>query len=456
MTVARRLIPDRRLRTEASGSILLGGHPFRVLKLSPSGAAAVRRLFADSTTDEAPPEREAALATRLLDSGMAHPAPRPAARTCHVVIPFRGPIDELTATLGQVRAQGAASITVVDDGNATPVRLDDGITVLRHDEGRGPAAARNTGWEHVVSSERVDPDDLVVFVDAGVTVEDGVLDALGGHFADPSVGAAAPRVTTTSGPSIIDRYEAIHSPLDLGGDPSSVGPDRPITYVPTACLAVRASLVTELGGFDEGLRYGEDVDFVWRLSGVASVRYDPSIHVHHPARPTLPGFVEQRLRYASAAAALASRHPGKAQTWKANLLGVAGVAITWTGHPLIGLGVGFLPAHHLSRRLSSTATPLATSIRLLALGQGWAMRSFAENMARSWFVPAALVATRSPLARPARRWIIAGWARRLTTTTDPILVALGVIDDVAYGCGVFLGAWRQRSLRALLPEIRRW
>jgi mycofactocin system glycosyltransferase len=443
--------------------VLLGGHPFRVLKLSPTGATTVRRWFAaaadpansDDPGDELTSERAEVLAMRLLEAGMVHPEPSPSTTPCHVVIPFRGRMSELATTLAGVRAQRPNSITVVDDGNTEPVQIDD-VTVVRHARQRGPAAARNTGWRHVVSTGSLDPDDVVLFVDAGVVIEDGVLAVLAGHLSDPSVGAAGPRVTTVPGRSAIERYETLHSPLDLGTDPSPVGPGRPVTYVPTACLAVRASLVSTLGGFDESLRFGEDVDFVWRSSEVATVRYDPSLEVHHPARPTLATFVQQRLQYASAAASLTARHGDVTQTWQTSVLGLTGVALTWMGRPAVGFAVGLLPLRVLTERLSATATPLPTSVRLLSLGQSWALRSFAENMARSWVVPAALLAVRSPVARATRWWMLAGWSRRLTTSTDPAVLALGVVDDVAYGCGIALGAWRQRSVRVLWPTIRRW
>ena len=46
-----------------------------------------------------------------------------------------------------------------------------------------------------------------------------------------------------------------------------------VPYVPSAALIVR----TELARFDEALRYGEDVDLVWRLHDAGHrVIYDPT------------------------------------------------------------------------------------------------------------------------------------------------------------------------------------
>ena len=439
------------------------------MTLSAAGAAVVKRWFdAASPAKETltPSPAEEALAGRLVEAGMAHPLPAVSTGPVHVVIPFHGDHRDLAATVAGVRSQRPASITVVDDGNPSPPSLPTDVVIVRHGTSGGPAAARNTGWRRLVADGLIadrsavddaapdDTDDVIVFIDAGVTTGADDLQRLAGHLGDESVGAAAPRVATEPGPALIDRYEAHFSPLDLGPDPSPVGLGRRVTYVPTACLAVRASQVVDLDGFDDQLRFGEDVDFIWRLVDRASVRYDPSVIVRHGARVGLRAFARQRVQYASAAAPLAARHADAVHPWRSNLLGAAGVALASLGHPFVALGVGLLPVGDLRDKLDTTVTPTATAIRLLAIGHGWSLRSFAETAARSWIVFALPLAVRS---RVARRWIVAGWARRALTTTDPALLALGVIDDVAYGTGVGLGAWRQRSIRALVPAItRRW
>jgi mycofactocin system glycosyltransferase len=444
------LVPDRRLRTERDGKLLLGGHPFRVMTLSPTGASSVRSWFAGRKPSGS---AETDLAMRLVESGMAHPHVEPTAVNFHVVIPFRGRMDELQATLSDL---DVASITVVDDGSDPPLPPIDGVEILRHAASRGPAAARNTGWRHVV--ERVpDPDDIVIlFLDGDVRVTAGALELLAGHFHDATVAAAAPRVMSTTGSSTLARYEMLFSPLDLGADPSLVGSNRLITYVPSACLAVRASALIEYDGFDEYFRYGEDVDFVWRVAGNHQVRYEPRAVVHHHPRASIGAFAEQRFRYATAAAPLASKHPASSAPWQPSVVGAAGIGASLLGHSAIGAAIGFLPVRSVSERLGGTATPVPTAIRLLALGHGWAARSFAENTGRSWFVVSAVMLAKPSFRRRVLGWLLAGWLRRITATRSPALVALGVLDDVAYGVGTAAGAWRERSLRAIRPRINSW
>ena len=80
---------------------------------------------------------------------------------------------------------------------------------------------------------------------------------------------------------------------------------RPLTrvaYVPTAALVVRRAALG--GGFDETMRYGEDVDLVWRLVEAGHrVRYEPAVQVAH----TAPAVVAR-----AAAPALSLRHERRA------------------------------------------------------------------------------------------------------------------------------------------------
>lgn len=449
------LAPDLGVRTESAGRVLLGGHPFRVLRLSAGGARRVASWFAGESEPNG--DEEVALAKRLVMAGLAHPRPSAATLPCHVVIPFHGADKELQTTLAPLRVSGAASITVVDDGSQPPVGPINGITVLRHDRSRGPAAARNTGWRHVASTSG-DSDSAVLFLDGGVVVPSGSnwFDALSGHLVDADVAAVAPRVASTPGPSAIEQFEERFSPLDLGPSPSLVGPGRLVTYVPTACLMVRLSDLEQAHGFDEALRYGEDVDLIWRLSGDRQVRYDPSVVVQHEPRQTLGAFASQRFHYATAAAALDHRHPAASAPWQSSLVGVAGVALVSIGRPFTGALVGLGPVTLLAEQLTKTATPTATSLRLLGAGHRWAMRSFAECMGRSWLGFAMLTAAVPALRAASVGWMLAGWMRRATTTRSPRLLLLGIVDDASYGAGAVAGAVRHRSVRSLLPKISRW
>jgi GT2 family glycosyltransferase len=97
--------------------------------------------------------------------------------------------------------------------------------------------------------------------------------------------------------------------LDMGASPAEVAPGGRVAYVPSAALIVRRAA---LGGFDEALRYGEDVDLVWRLHDRGwRVRYDPRVVVAHARAARRRARVARRFRYGTSAAPLAIRHPGR-------------------------------------------------------------------------------------------------------------------------------------------------
>jgi mycofactocin glycosyltransferase len=281
---------DPTVRWVDSGT-LVGGSPTRLLRLSPSGRALVRDLAAGAPVPPSAAARD--LVRRLLDGGMAHPRPAaaPGPPAVAVVIPVRDDAEGLSATLaalaGPGPGDGRPAVTVVDDAShdasgLAAVCAARGAVCHRLATWGGPAAARNVGWRSAGAP-------LIAFVDANCEPEPGWLDRLLPHFADPQVAAVAPRIVPGAGPEappVLAAYEAVASPLDLGGREAIVRPRSPVAYVPTAALVVRRAALEALDGFDESLPVGEDVDFVWRLVAAGwTVRYEPRATVRHPIRP---------------------------------------------------------------------------------------------------------------------------------------------------------------------------
>ena len=149
--------------------------------------------------------------------------------------------------------------------------------MIRRERNGGPAAARNTGLEHATT-------DLVAFLDSDTVAPPDWIERLGGHFEDPQVAAVAPRIGRTR-----------RSPLDMGPRPHRPlrperGADRP----------------HRLARFDEDLRYGEDVDLIWRLLDQGHrVVYDPSVVVRTRSATRSGGASLRHL----GGAARTTRHP---------------------------------------------------------------------------------------------------------------------------------------------------
>jgi mycofactocin system glycosyltransferase len=430
-----RLVLDpsvRRPRPE----VLLGGSPLRLVRLRPAGAGVLDRWLAGAPVG--PATGVQALARRLLDAGMVHPRPPAAAVTpeATIVIPVRDRTAGLAATL---RALGdTGPVVSVDDGSAFPV---EGATV-RHDSPRGPAAARNTGW-------RAAGTELVAFVDADCEPAPGWLDLLLPHFADAAVGAAAPRIVSRG-----CTYERQRSPLDLGPREALVRPGSAVAYVPTAALVVRRQALAELGGFDEALRFGEDVDLVWRLvrSGWR-VRYEPGARVVHPARPDLAGWLEQRYQYGRSTGPLGVRHgravaplgiaPSSAAVW----------ALAWRSHPWLAAGVAAVSTAAAVRRGGSDRATAGALARLAVgghLGAGWAL---ASAVRRAWLPPAVLIGGPGPAAAALTIPPLVEWTRGRAGGLGPLPWLLArAADDLAYQTGVWAGVIESRSTAALSPR----
>ncbi len=224
---------DRRVRVLGDGSALLGGSPTRLLKLAP----AAQDMLSDGRL-KVRDEVSAQLARTLLDATVAHPRPAggPSHRDVTVVIPVR---DNTSGVRRLVSSLRGLRVIVVDDGSATPLAPQDfvgahcDVEVLRHDRSRGPAAARNTGFAACST-------DFVAFLDSDVSPRRGWLEALLGHFCDPTVALVAPRIVGLSqNENVVARYEAVRSSLDLGQREAPVLPHSSVSYVPSAAIICR-------------------------------------------------------------------------------------------------------------------------------------------------------------------------------------------------------------------------
>ena len=477
--------------------MLIGGSPLRILRLTAAGARALDALAGGAPVGEAPTSQW--LARRLLDTGFAHPRPPAASFTVSVVIPVRDRPEGLAATLGApLGAHGVGRVVVVDDGSVgaetSQVASSAGAIVIRHQDRHGPGAARNTG-------ARATDSEIVAFVDADCVPGAGWLDALLPHFSDERVGAVAPRVVAggeaggksggeagekwggkagekrgrmsggeagreaggkTGAPEWLLEYERLRSPLDRGPVESPVRPRGRVPFVPAAALLVRRAALDDVGGFEEDVFVGEDVDFVWRLVSAGwTVRYEPAVTVVHPARQDAAAWLRQRYGYGTSAAPLAAHHDGAVapltvSAWSALAWGLAAVR-----RPVAGAAVGLGTTVLLARRLRSLEHPMAEAFALGGTGNLAAGRLCADAVRRTWW-PIALVA--GLLWRRPRPGLFAAfvipplvdWARERPSIGAAQWLLARLADDMAYGAGVWAGAIRARSAAALKPDLSNW
>lgn len=455
---------DRRVRILGAGSALLGGSPTRLLRLAPAA-----RAMLDNGRLEVRDAASAELARVLLDATVAHPRPAggPSHRDVTVVIPVRDNAAGLRRLVVQLRG---LAVVVVDDGSSAPVTQRDldgaacDIEIIRHDHSRGPAAARNTGLARCRT-------DYVAFLDADVLPRRGWLEALLGHFCDPAVAVAAPRIVALqdSG-SPVARYEAVRSALDLGEWEASVRPYGPVPYVPSAAIVCRRSAVEAVGGFDEALHSGEDVDLCWRLveSGFR-LRYEPVAQVAHDHRTQLRQWLSRRAFYGGSAAPLALRHPDKIAPLVIplfSLLAWLSVATGSAAGALAGLLFAGLHTRKVTTTLRGTDVGSAEVAALAARGLVFGVLQLCAATCRHYW-PVALGA--AAVSRRCRRAVVMAavidavhkWVTRRKPVDDsaaPIgplgYTMLTRLDDIAYGAGLWAGVVRQRTLQPLRPDIK--
>jgi mycofactocin system glycosyltransferase len=447
-----RLRADVSLGRLAGGRTLLGGAPLRALRLSATGAGLVERWLAAEPVADVPAHR--ALAARLVRIGMVHPE-YPTGRwgpaDVTVVVPVRDHAEALRPLLAALADEpDLGGVIVVDDGSAEPVPG----AAVRHPVARGPAAARNAGWRRVGT-------EFVAFLDADTVPEPGWLGPLLRQFTDPDVAAAAPRVCSPPGKSTLQRYEQVRSSLDLGPAPAVVRPGSRVSYVPTAALLVRTEALRGLDGFDESMRFGEDVDLVWRLAaGDGLVRYEPESVVWHAPRATWSRWLRQRFEYGTSAAGLARRHGSAVAPVRVSVWSALAWVLVAAGRPVAGVGVAGVTAALLPRKLAPVGVPAAESVSLALRGHLGAGRLLGDAVTRSWAPFAVPVLAAS---RRGRLVLLAAFARHLLDwrrTRPPLDAARWTLirsaDDLAYGTGVCWGAVREHTLGPLRPDLSDW
>ena len=431
---------DSSVRRFAGGTVVLGGSPLRLLRLGTRGAESLQRLAAGEAVGNR--QRDQQLARRLLDSGIAHPDV-PAGGFGHRDVTLVAPVKDDSAGARRLLAATAelADRIVVDDGSAEYLPE----AVVRNEKPAGPAAARNTGW-------RLARTELVAFVDADVVPEDDWLDALLPLFSDPAVAAVAPRVRCSSGSSAVARYERDRSSLDFGAHPGVVRPMSRVSYVPSAALVVRRDALDEVGGFDARLRFGEDVDLVWRLidSG-KTVRYQPESHVRHEPRSRLRGWVRQRFEYGTSAAPLSVRHRERLSCARISRYSALAWSLLAAGRPRLALLCAAVTTALFPRKLRGRGVPTAEALRLAGFGHFGAGRLLTDAVRRAWWP---LVIAGAPFSKKVRRAVLVALLPCLFDAAGkpPSWLALRILDDVAYGAGVWRGCAKERTFRPLLPS----
>ena len=444
-----RLRPDHQWFRSPDGHTLVAGSPLTFFSVNDNGANILTLI----ENNDLLPDGHEQLTDRLVAAGAAHPLwHMPVAEDkLTVVIPAflreSSDADRLQALVQ--RLQGL-SVIVVDDCSPHEIVLD-GATVVRHSDNRGPGAARNTGLAQVGTP-------YVAFVDDDAVATAEQLRQLAAQMADTRVALVAPRIESTNNGRLTGEYEIHHSPLDLGEHPTVVRPLSRVSYVPAAVLVCRTQALKDLSGFDESLRLGEDVDLVWRLADAGHLcRFEPTISCQHETRMTVRELARQRFGYGTSAAALSEGHPKYVAPLRANIvLLVPAIALlfgyVWIFLPLLP----FIYVWYLVT-LRGAKLSIAQRARITSLGLMSTIRLLASAITRSWWPLFFIVSLFSfgPGVALFASYLVPAVYGLVRHKPQRIFGYLGVriLDGLAYGAGVWVGAFRHRSLRCLMPVV---
>lgn len=441
----REVRPDTHWWRSKDGTGLVAGSPGTFFRVTDRGTAVLDDITAGRAVEDSP------LLDRLVAGGAVHPLPGPPVRADEItaVVPvFARDQRAVERVRDLVESLAPIQVVVVDDASPVPVSVPH-ATVVRREENGGPGAARNTGLDHVSTP-------FVVFVDDDVLTTSSDILRLTGHFADRRVAFVAPRIVTVPDHGLLSEYESVGSRLDMGSRPARVRPGSVVPYVPTAVLVARTAAMAPR--FDGTMRTGEDVEFVWRTNDdSAQCRYEPTVTAVHVARSSLPRFVAQRFVYGRSAADIDARSPWSVAPVRGHVLHLLPLALLLAGQLFWALDALLVSVVFTLFVLRGMGLSGRDRLSIARLSVFTASRHLATAVVREWWPVFAVLSVFFIDVQVAFFIALAGLVladvRRLRPSNTGTFVPLRVIDNLAYGAGVWAGALRRRSLRCLLPRV---
>jgi len=468
-----RLAPHVELVERDGGDFLVAQAPLCVLRLNRALVELVRRGVVGPLTAATP--GETAVLEQLaakgfverLRSGAEQPAALP---PVSVVIPVKDRADELRRCLDSIARidypQDLLQVIVVDDGSSdlsAAVARESGAQVVPSGgTGRGPAAARNVG-------ARAASGDILAFIDSDCCASTGWLAELLPAFNDPKLAAVGGQVDGMCTTSAVDRYEAVMSSLSLGSRERSGSSGDDTFYLPSCNLLVRRTVFLGVGGFDDTMHVGEDVDLTWRLRDNGwTISYLPFGRVLHEHRSTLRSFMSRRFDYGTSEGMLQRLHPHRQKRMVvppllALLLALCLMA-PFTGWLTLLLATGLLVADatavrlRFARRGLPIGLPALLAGRLRALGSLVYYVSF--HLVRYYSIPLIGVALIFPLFSVVPIALLGCAARVDHAIKKPQLsfvrfAGIYLLEQLAYGAGVFWGCLSRRCFTSYRVVILR-
>jgi len=229
-----------------------------------------------------------------------------------VIVPVRNRPREIEDCLCSLKnldyPMEKTEIIVVDDASEdnTP-QVVAGFSVQLIELGQRSQASfcRNLGARHANG-------EILAFIDSDCLADPLWLRELTPAFRDASLGAVGGLVDSYYETKQLDNYEKVKSSLSISTRFIRSSRKEHFFYVPACNFLVRRELFLGLGGFQESLHVGEDVDFCWRLQDSGKIlEYRPEGKIFHKHRNQLIPFCTRRFDYGTSEPKLQQLHPGR-------------------------------------------------------------------------------------------------------------------------------------------------
>lgn len=381
--------------------------------------------------------------------------------TVSIVIPVKDRADELRRCLESIiridYPKENLQLIVVDDGsrdNSAEVARQLGtLVVTSGGTGRGPAAARNIG-------ARAATGEILAFIDSDCTASTGWLAELVPTFDDQAMAAVGGQVDGMCTESAVDRYEAVMSSLSIGTRERIGNKGDDTFYLPSCNLLVRRTVFLNVGGFEESMHVGEDVDLTWRLRDKGwTIAYLPAGRILHEHRSSIRSFMSRRFDYGTSEGMLQLLHPRRRkQMVIPPLLAIVLALIIMaplTGWWSLFSAAGLLAADSTIVRVRFIRRGLPIGLATLFAGRLRALGSLAYylsyHLVRYYSMPLILTALIVPgfLAWSVPVALLLCAARVDYKVKKPYISftrfsGIYLLEQIAYGAGVFWGCARRK------------
>jgi mycofactocin system glycosyltransferase len=455
----------------SSGGVLLQWNPMRAIQLNGMGY----RMLSEAVTGlELEPskslyvhvtEETLRFVDLLFQAEVLAWIPPPAAfePQVSIIVPVYNRADEIGACIESLLnldyPPSKREIIVVDDGSrdhtAAVVRqYDVRLLVMPHNSGQ--SAARNRGVQSATG-------EIVAFIDSDCTAHPQWLRNLLPYFNDSRIALVGGRVDGLNRQTWLDRYETTHSALNMGSKIRlGAGPHSDF-YVPTCNMLVRRQAFESVGGLDERLRVGEDVDLCWRLKANRyRGLYVPVGPVRHRHRNRFWSNFKRRYDYGTSEAMLYARHPSVTKRFPWQTAGLALIALSvlglltrsWLVLPIAALVLlleGVVKQHHLKQKfgirisLWAVIRAAAKSHGILAhyLSYYWIRYYLAASILLTALVPSIWPLTGVLALFPA----LVEYFRKRSLLSFPVFGFFFWMEQIFYQIGVMCGCQRTGNWR---------